>query len=65
MEEEENNKLAALDLGSNVTKKWKKNEFDVHYKKNKHRHYKQEKSNRKEGIKESSKDMVTGQEHCV
>ena len=33
MEEEENNKLAALDLGSNVTKKWKKNEFDVHYKK--------------------------------
>ena len=51
MEEEENNKLAVLDLGCNVNRKRKKIEFDVHYKKTNTNITIKKKSNHKESIK--------------
>ena len=51
MEEEENNKLAVLDLGLNVNRMLKKIEFDVHYKKTHTNITIKKKSNHKESIK--------------
>ena len=49
-EEEENNKLAVLDLGCNVNRRLKKIEFDVHNKKTNTNITIKKKSNHKESI---------------
>ena len=51
MEEEENNKLAVLDLGLNVNRKKKKLEFSVHYKKTNTNITIKKQSNHRESIK--------------
>ena len=51
MEEEEDNKLAVLDLGCNVNRKLKKLEFEVHYKKTNTNITIKKKSNHKDNIK--------------
>ena len=51
MEEEEDNKLAVLDLGFNVNRKLKKLEFEVHYKKTNTNITIKKKSNHKDNIK--------------
>ena len=52
-EEEENNKLAALDLGLNVNRKTKKVEFNIHYKKTNTNITIKKKSNHKDSIKKA------------
>ena len=51
MEEEEDNKLAVLDLGCNVNRKLKKLEFEVHYQKTNTNITIKKKSNHKDNIK--------------